>query len=704
MTLLSPWLLLALGALVVPIAIHLVRREDREGHPFPSLMFLQRVPFEVRSRRRIRDLWLLCLRCLALAALVMAFAGPQCTRDNTVGNTPLGQRDVVIVLDRSYSMSGGARFERARERALEHLDALQSGDRAALVLFDQQVEVAQPLNGDLTAVRAGIESSKVGSLGTRIAAVLPVAERLLLDGTERDKSLVLISDLQLTAFTDDQPLRLANEIDFVVEPVVNEVRANVALLDAGVVLGDSEGVDDTLLVRVANTGVDAITNINLRLVREGRESAAVASFELAAGEQRSITVPLVLAKDRHTSVSLTLDDDEISADNHFHLALAPKQAVAVALVVPPTPRVHRGVFVTEALALAKAPAFEVVPIAAVDLSDSTLQRFAAVIVDDVAIPSRGAARALRQFVERGAGLLVAVGPDSHEWPSELAESMPVSLSLLRESDRGAGIASHIAGGGASADLWVHAGASPGELLRGVRIHNYRDVRPAADARVLVRLDDGAPILIERRVGDGRILLLATTLDTRWSSLPLEPGFVPLLHAALQVLSRRYPQAEAAKVGAVIDVVEQINSLADAKSWHEFLAGGGELVVEPPSAMAHRVRLPATAMTLDEPGLYEVHRVGARERLPIAANVERRESWLATMSVADLEARIVRRVSDVSKVPADVDGNAPPQRSVAWWLLVVGVVLLLVETYYASRLARGRIVSRGEDSSEQGVRA
>ena len=74
---LTPLFFAGLAALIAPILVHLVRRQDPTGIRFPSLMFLQRIPFEERRRRKIRHWALLVLRCLALSLLVLAFARPK---------------------------------------------------------------------------------------------------------------------------------------------------------------------------------------------------------------------------------------------------------------------------------------------------------------------------------------------------------------------------------------------------------------------------------------------------------------------------------------------------------------------------------------------------------------------------------------------------------------------------------------------------
>ena len=46
--------------------------------------------------------------------------------------------------------------------------------------------------------------------------------------------------------------------------------------------------------------------------------------------------------------------------------------------------------------------------------------------------------------------------------------------------------------------------------------------------MLAKLEDGQPLLAERPVGAGSVLLLGTALHVDWTNLPLKPLFLPLL--------------------------------------------------------------------------------------------------------------------------------------------------------------------------------
>src|SRR5260221_6958315 len=109
----APLVLMGLGALAIPVLIHLIQRERKRVVEFPSLMFLRRIPYQSVRRRRIRDWLLLLLRLAALALIVMAFARPFFRRSELASAAQNGAREAVILLDTSYSMEYGDRWQKA---------------------------------------------------------------------------------------------------------------------------------------------------------------------------------------------------------------------------------------------------------------------------------------------------------------------------------------------------------------------------------------------------------------------------------------------------------------------------------------------------------------------------------------------------------------------------------------------------------------
>jgi ferric-dicitrate binding protein FerR (iron transport regulator) len=72
---------------------------------FPSLMFVRRIPYQTVRRRKIRDLALLLRAAAALALIIAAFARPFLWRPDASTAIGPGAREVVVLLDQSYSMA-----------------------------------------------------------------------------------------------------------------------------------------------------------------------------------------------------------------------------------------------------------------------------------------------------------------------------------------------------------------------------------------------------------------------------------------------------------------------------------------------------------------------------------------------------------------------------------------------------------------------
>ena len=117
----NPWALLGLGAIAVPILIHLLGRDKAPRHAFPSLRFIEIAELPPTRRTRLHDLLLLATRvaiiavaAAALAQPLLLFASRRARIDSRLART--------IVVDTSASMrretiGGGPAIDSARQQA-----------------------------------------------------------------------------------------------------------------------------------------------------------------------------------------------------------------------------------------------------------------------------------------------------------------------------------------------------------------------------------------------------------------------------------------------------------------------------------------------------------------------------------------------------------------------------------------------------------
>src|SRR6202171_5816691 len=98
MAFLTPFFLLGLSAIAIPVLIHLIQREKKRVIEFPSLMFVRRIPYQSVRRRRIRHWALLLLRAAAIALIVAAFARPFLRQGAIAAGGGGGGRGGVLLL------------------------------------------------------------------------------------------------------------------------------------------------------------------------------------------------------------------------------------------------------------------------------------------------------------------------------------------------------------------------------------------------------------------------------------------------------------------------------------------------------------------------------------------------------------------------------------------------------------------------------
>ena len=141
MAFLAPLFFVALAGLAIPVLLHLTQREKKQVQFFPSLMFVRKIPYKSVRRRKIHNWLLLAVRMAALALLILAFARPWLQIGDAAVPIGSGAREVVVLLDNSYSMAYGDHWERARAAAHSEIGKLNPVDRGTLVLFSSGADI-----------------------------------------------------------------------------------------------------------------------------------------------------------------------------------------------------------------------------------------------------------------------------------------------------------------------------------------------------------------------------------------------------------------------------------------------------------------------------------------------------------------------------------------------------------------------------------
>jgi len=507
MAFLYPAFLIGALAIAIPIVLHLLRRDVAPEMPFTAVRLLRRSPVERAERRRLRDLLLLLARVTALLLLAAAFARPYV-------RSAIPERVRVVAVDRSYSMSGPGRFARALALARASIDQAHAAERIAVVAFDDRADVLVAPGGAADA-RAALEGLEPGFGATRYS---PVVQKALDLAAGVGGRLVIVTDLQRAGWEGEPTTTLPPGWQLEIQDV-GPAAANVAVTSVGV-------ETDRVVASIRNAGSSARTG-RVRASLDGR-NVAEAQYAVQAGEVTE--VPIAWRAPANGALAVSVDDAEgFAADNSRYVALG-SRGTAKALIV--TAGGQSGLYLSRALqtSVGEDGGFHVEVVQGSRLAAMPPEQVSSYPIVAV-LSTRGLERRAREtlgaHIRNGAGLLIAAAPDLEvsvlaglaDWqpPFSAADHAEQPLTLAATDLR------H--------PIFRPFGALSANLGQ-VRFDRTWRVPPDGWS-VVARFSNGTPALLERSLGQGRVVLFASDVDRRWNDFPLHPAFVPFALEAVR---------------------------------------------------------------------------------------------------------------------------------------------------------------------------
>lgn len=712
MGLLAPLFLLGLAAVAVPVIIHLRLRHRSQVVAFPSLMFISRAPYRSVRRRRLRDFLLLALRCLALALLALAFARPLLVGDSAA-NAAAANRLSVVLLDNSFSMGFGGRWQRAVDAAASAFEGMDAGDRGALIVCSDEAEMVSAPTSDRSLLLSLAREAELVPRATSLLPAIQVARGVLADaGTLAVRELVIVSDFQRSSWAPDNAALLPQGVELRLVDVRSDAEdeGNAAitdvLLDHSRVSAGDAGAEDREQVGIAarvsyqglgEAGVEdaaaSAVRAEVDLLFDG-EVIQTRAVELALDSSTMVSfAPEVLERERTTRGTVRLREDALDTDNEFHFVLSPAHEVGVLVIEPDGDR-RRSRYLGEALSLGRRPFLRVNRVQASGFEPTMLDGKSVVVINDAAQQlAPGAAAAVQRFVRDGGGLLLAVERGLTSTSTLLGD---LGVGSPQQVDRLSGTPASLAWFDTGHPVFdVFAAARSGDFSS-ASFFRYHRLEIPEGAVAIALFDDGSPALLDLMPAAtddstddsavrerGRVLVLPTSLDTFWNTLPVQAVFLPFVHRSVQYLAGYSLARSWYRVGEVASVELPRPGLDDASDGY---------VAVTPSGSEHRVEGDGRDLLLDveEPGFYEFREVRAdvaAERLTLAANVPVSESDLGALDLDEFMSRI-RRVQTEDDIEALASATTPEERErrqrLWWYLIAAAAAVLAAESLFGNR--------------------
>ena len=559
MTFLNEILLLGMAAMAVPLILHLIRRRLYQVVPWGAMHLLAAAVSKRTRSFRLEQLLLVAVRMAILGLLAAAMARPALESLGGAAGALRGQRAVAVVVDASYSLEFGGAKDRVRAAAESIAASLDGGDTIAIVAAATTPRVVLPFTShgavhERGEFGAALESIQITG-SAQLAEAISEARSLLARADAANREIFVISDSQAINWLPDRRAALRE----ILAALHRDPRgARIAWVTSG---GDTDaaGASDlhqpflggvrltegfyaareSIEVRVGVVPRRPIDGGRVTLGVDGVEFATAETGTLDGAEREVIFRPQFETAGSHW-LEARLDGVVGRPDTRSFGALVTRERMPV-LIVDGAPRAERLKSAVGYLQLALDPyagrrsVFDVRVARADGLTPSALDGVSVVVLANVRSFEQEIVAALEGFVVAGGGLVVFCGdrvdPDRYNTvlfrdgkgllPAELLVEPPPA-----QSDEGRDGAA-----GIEIPADDRFGALGDDAFRGVRTTRWLRTRlsdSAAESRVLLGLSNGDPLLIERRLGRGRVVLCTTSATDDWSNLPLRPIFLPFI--------------------------------------------------------------------------------------------------------------------------------------------------------------------------------
>lgn len=528
-TFFTPLLLLGGLLVAVPILLHLVMRERPKHLTFPALQFIRQRREANRRRLRVRHLLLLLLRCAAIVLLAVALARPVFQSMGSLsGHAPVAAAVAFDTRPRmNYRHHNKSRLDSAKKMGLEILENLPA--ESELVFLDCSGSRSR-FDVDRGAVAQRIEGITAINDSPELIRMVDNALRVLRNSDKDRKEVYLFTDMAnadwqsgSTASSWQRRIDENPDIDFYLIDVGIQKPQNFALGDLKLsqeVVSESDHLH--ISTEIFHVGTGGEQTVQLYLLDENGTEVKKGEKVVQCREGESALVEFPIAIDRtgivHGLLQLARSDNlEIDNKRFFTVRVNPPPQVLIAAPEPVQSHSRK-------LAMALAPPtlrrrgdaqFEVEVMSYDQLEDQPLDSYNAIWLLDPPPLSAKLWNGLSGYVDAGGGLAIVLGSGVGATPERFNST--VSLELLpaelkrqwRHKDL------YLAPASLEHPLLQpfkdKEGQIPWQENRIFKSWQLEELPPAV--RVIVPYSNGQPALISRELGQGRTVVLTTSLTS-----------------------------------------------------------------------------------------------------------------------------------------------------------------------------------------------
>ena len=648
---LTPWFLAGAAAAGLPVWLHLLRKHRTTPLPFSSLMFFEKRTQSSIKHRRLRYLLLFAFRTALILLLVLAFAHPFVQR--RIPPRTRSNEVAVVAIDNSLSMRSGDRLAQAKQAAKSLISGLHVGERAQVLTIGSRVQVMSEVTDDHAPLNAAIDAIEVSddrsSFGELSRSVRSIAQSLHLPLT-----VYLYSDMQQTGMPANfNDLRLNPDIKLETHPVEKGEVPNFTVENVVAPRRVFDNKKSRVLATVAGFGTRKdIRNVTLLLNGRTVETKTVEVPESGRGAVEFLSMDVPYGRNKG---EVRIDSaDKLAADDVFYFSVE-RSDPRPALYVHETDNNGGMLYFKTALEASGQSAFDIASVTADQAGNLSPSKYAFVVLADLGSVAAGFENQLRDYVRGGGSVLVTLGSRA-----AMRGKVPVTGQAIQGSSY-----SGREGDRFQTASWLdpsHPSILKGERWEDVKFLRAMKVTPG-EARVVAKLTDQTPLLLDQQMGEGHVVVFASTFDNIDNDFPLHASFVPFVDHTARYLARMDAGPPAVSVGSFAE-------LRDSKE-----KGAAVDVVDPKGqrALSLDEATKATNIQFNMAGFYDIRRPNGRNEL-VAVNADRHESDL-TPAPQDTLSLWQNTATGTSEAGGATAGEQKPLS--LWWYVMLLVLACTV---------------------------
>ncbi|MDP6523767.1 MAG: BatA domain-containing protein [Kiritimatiellia bacterium] len=712
------WGILAVAGIAVPILIHLLYRKHRRQVEWAAMELLNRALVTRSGQLKLEDLLILLLRCLAILLIAAALLRPVLTGNTSwVGEKRVG---VVIAVDGSYSMGHRAlaesRHDDAMKRVKEILGTVSLEDPVTIVqISDRPVIHFRSTGYNPEKFDEVLETLEPSSLGLSLDKNFEQLEELVAELKAPVKECYIVTDAQegdwstLSQGSREILTRLTEDAAVYIVPTRKPQEENISLRRLSFASGSltEEGIA-RFTAEVRNEGLSRTTGGEATFFLGGRKVSKRALGPLNPGQSRNLSFFASFAEAGEVPLTTRISglSDGLKVDNIRHAVVNVRSAIQVLCVdnvrdINEDTKFDGSFFLINALRL-KGGSDDRINVTRTywqDMPRSGLDDFDVIILANVPEVDLELASRLKRYVENGGGLMFFMGDDvdSESYNKRLAEgdsdllpaklldaahvlenARPWSISVARSSNPLAELVQRL----------------PEEIVATAQVRGVMKTEPRAEGEAIMTVPALKTALLSRRtVGQGTVLLFATTADRAWSNLAVHPIYLMLLREAVVNITSD-PESRMVLIGQTEIIPMPGRKIGETL---DITAPDGEVVK---IQVTQSDGKPAIAFTAEDAGKYQIPGSDHAADITLAANVDPSESAVRVVdpgvirsTVKGTKTVIVDGAANFTKMITEGRQGA----EIGNWLLYAGILLFIMQSVLARRFSE-RMAGKEEDVS------